>query len=301
MRGLKILLTGLIVAAVSMPAVQAQERRTGPQGPQGPRDERVQVPRAGRVSMIGVRLSDVSADQVKTYKLSKAEGAVVEAVNSNSPAATAGLREKDVIVDFDGERVRSASHLARLVTETPAGRDVAMGVMRDGRKTTLHIKPEAGNGSVFDPTFSGMFDPEQIRIFGEQAGRAAREMGRNIPEMMEGLRDGMGNRGRLGVSIQDVTPDLAEYFGVKSGVLVASVTPDSAGAKAGLKAGDVITAVDNQPVTSPSELVRALPTGTGTHDVALKVVRDKKELTVKATLEPPVSRNRPAPTRRQPA
>src|SRR5882762_9253340 len=98
----------LTVAAVSVPAVQAQTRRN-PQVEQ--RTEQVQLPRAGRVSMIGVRLSEVTADQVKTYKLSKAEGAVVESVNPKSPAATAGLHEKDVIVEFDGEHVRSASHL----------------------------------------------------------------------------------------------------------------------------------------------------------------------------------------------
>jgi S1-C subfamily serine protease len=292
MRVLTILLTGLTVAAVSVPAVQAQtEQRT----------ERVQMPRAGR-SSIGVRLSDVAADQVKTYKLSKAEGAVVEAVNPNSPAATAGFHEKDVIVEFDGEHVRSASHLTRLVAETPVGRDVAVIVMRDGRRTNLHLTTEAGNAnSWFDPTLGGMIDRDQMRDAAEQAGRAAREMGRNIPDMMEGMRNGMSNRGRLGVSVQDVTPELAEYFGVKSGVLVASVSADSAAAKAGLKAGDVITAVDGKAVSTPAELVKALPTGDGPHDVNLTFVRDKHERSVKATLEPAAPRDRSTPRRGQPA
>lgn len=292
MRVLTILLTGLTVAAVSVPAVQAQtEQRT----------ERVQMPRAGR-SSIGVRLSDVAADQVKTYKLSKAEGAVVEAVNPNSPAATAGFHEKDVIVEFDGEHVRSASHLTRLVAETPVGRDVAVIVMRDGRRTNLHLTTEAGNAnSWFDPTLGGRIDRDQMRDAAEQAGRAAREMGRNIPDMMEGMRNGMSNRGRLGVSVQEVTPELAEYFGVKSGVLVASVSADSAAAKAGLKAGDVITAVDGKAVSTPAELVKALPTGDGPHDVNLTFVRDKHERSVKATLEPAAPRDRSTPRRGQPA
>lgn len=293
MRVLTILLTGLTVAAVSVPAVQAQtEQRT----------ERVQMPRTGHSSMIGVRLSDVAADQVKTYKLSKAEGAVVEAVNPNSPAATAGFHEKDVVVEFDGEHVRSASHLTRLVAETPVGRDVAVIVMRDGRRTNLHLKTEAGAAnSWFDPTLGGMIDRDQMRDAAEQAGRAAREMGRNIPDMMEGMRNGISNRGRLGVSVQEVTPELAEYFGLKSGVLVASVRPDSAAAKAGLKAGDVITAVDGKAVSTPAELVNALPMGDGTHDVNLTFVRDKHERSVKATLEPAAPRDRSTPRRGQPA
>ena len=292
MRVLTILLTGLTVAAVSVPAVQAQtEQRT----------ERVQTLRAGR-SSIGVRLSDVAANQVKTYKLSKAEGAVVEEVNPASPAATAGFHEKDVILEFDGEHVRSASHLTRLVAETPVGRDVAVIVMRDGRRTNLHLTTEAGNASGwFDPTLGGMIDRDQMRNAAEQAGRAAREMGRNIPDMMEGMRNGMSNRGRLGVSVQEVTPELADYFGLKSGVLVASVRPDSAAAKAGLKAGDVITAVDGKAVTTPDELVKALPTGDGPHDVNLTFVRDKHERSVKATLDPAAPRDWNTPRRGQPA
>lgn len=290
MRSLKDLMTGVAVAAVAiagLPAVQAQGRRA----PQPERSERVQMPRAGAVSMIGVRLSDVTADNMKTLKVSKLEGAVVESVNPNSPAATAGLREKDVIVQFDAERVRSASHLTRLVAETPAGREVTLSVMRDGRRTDLRIKPEAGT-IWFDPRFGGMIDvdQDQWREYAEQAGRAAREMQRNLPDMMEGMRGGMASRGRLGATVQDMSPDLAEYFGVKSGVLVASVAPDSAAVKAGLKAGDVITAVDGKTVTSPAELLRALPTGDGSLDVNLTVVRDKKELTLKATLTPPARR-----------
>ena len=297
MSNLRVLLTILAVSAISMPTLQAQTRQ-GPQAGSGNRDA-AQVPRPRAVSMIGVRLSDVAADQVKTLKLSKAEGAVVEAVNPNSPAATTGLQEKDVIVEFDGERVRSASHLSRLVIETPVGREVALIVIRDGRRTSLQIKPEA-NDNWFDPRFGGMIDQDRIREFADRAGQAARDMSRNIPEMMDSMRDGMFDRGgRLGVTVQEVTPDLAEYFGVKAGVLVASVTPGSAAAKAGLKAGDVITAVDGTAVGSPAELVRALPTG-ASHDANLTVVRDKKERTVKATMDP-VSRDRNPNRRGTPA
>jgi serine protease Do len=276
------LMIALMAVAVAGPAATAQERR-----PPDSQSGRVQMPRVGAVSMIGVRLGDVTAENMKTLKLSKAEGAVVESVNPNSPAATAELRERDVIVLFDGERVRSATHLTRLVSETPAGREVALTVVRDGRRTDLKITPQAGRG-WFDPRFGGMvdIDQEQLREYAEQAGRAAREMSRNFPEMMEGMRGGVANRGRLGATVQEVTPDLAEYFGVKSGVLVASVVQGSAAAAAGLKAGDVITAVDGKAIATPSELIRALPTDEGSHDVTLTVVRDKKELTLKATLQP---------------
>jgi serine protease Do len=142
-----------------------------------------------------------------------------------------------------------------------------------------------------------MIDPEQMR---EAAEQAAREIGRNLPDMMGGMRDGMPNRGRLGVSIYDVTPELGDSLGVKSGVLIASVTPNSAAAKAGLKAGDVITAVNGKSIGSAAELVAALPTGDGSHEVTLTFVREKQERSVKATIEQ-ASPARPAPRRGQPA
>jgi serine protease Do len=280
MRGIRTLFVMLSIAAMAVPAMHAQSRRPDP-APQGA------VPRLGGMagSVIGIRLADVTPDDVKSLKLSRAEGAMVESVSPNSPASTAGIRAKDVIVEFDGEHVRGARHLTRLVTETPAGREVSLMVMRDGRKTELHVKPEADNR--FGAQFGGMIDPEQMRSLGEEAGRVAREMSRNLPDMI-----GMANRGRLGVSVQELSPELAAYFGVKSGVLVAGVEKNSAAEKAGLKAGDVITSVDGHGVATPAELIRALPIGDGSHDVNLDVMREKKELKLKATVEPASQRTR---------
>jgi serine protease Do len=283
MRGIRTLLVMLSIAALAVPAMHAQSRRPAPAPPQGT----VQMPRLGGMSgsMIGIRLADVSADDVKSLKLSKAEGALVESVSPNSPASTAGIRAQDVIVEFDGEHVRSARHLTRLVAETPAGREVSVMVMRDGRKTELHVKPEADNR--FGAQFGGIVDPEQMRNLGEQVGRAARDMSRNLPDMA-----GLANRGRLGVSVQELSSELAAYFGVKSGVLVAGVEKDSPAEKAGLKAGDVITSVNGHSVTTPAELIGALPSGDGSHDVNLDVMREKKELKLKATVEPASQRTR---------
>src|SRR5687768_15504656 len=150
------------------------------------------------------------------------------------------MRENDVIILFDGERVRSAGHLARLVHETPAGREVPLSVMRDGRRTDLRIKPEAG-GTWFDPRFGDTLDV-----------------------LVQGVRDGVDtsrSRTRLGVNVQSLRDDLPGYFGVESGVLVTSVRPDTPAAKAGLRTGDVITAVNGKPVSSTRDLISLLPDG----------------------------------------
>jgi serine protease Do len=273
MRIIQAVVLSLSFVAVAVPAV-AQDRSA----PSDRRTDQVQMPRPGTVSFIGVRLADVSADDVKPLKLTKAEGAVVESINPNSPASTAGLRVKDVIVEFDGERVRSARHLTRLVAETPAGREVVMSVMRDGRKTDLHIKPE--ENSWFNPRMSDMMNTEEMRQLGQEIGRQAHDMSRNLPDLMAGA----GFRGRLGVSAQELSPELAEYFGVKSGVLVASVQKESPADKAGLRAGDVITAVDGHAVTTSAELIHEIATNGDSHEVTLTVTRDKNEMKLKAVL-----------------
>lgn len=247
-------LLGIALAAISVPVAHAQGRDSDRP------DSNIQLSHMGRVSMIGVRLDDVTAENMGTYKLTRPEGAIVAAVNPNSPAATAGLREKDLVTMFDGERVRSAAHLTRLVQETPAGREVVVQVLRSGQRMDVRLKPEAGR-PWFDPRFGEVLDV-----------------------VRQGVGEGTFARGRsrLGVNVQAVDGQLAEHFGVQQGLMVTSVRPDTPGAKAGLEAGDVITAVDGKPVALVHQLVAALPEGGSAKEISLTVVREKKELTLRA-------------------
>ena len=105
----------------------------------------------------------------------------------------------------------------------------------------------------------------------------------------------LGRRGRLGVSAEAVSGQLAAYFGVESGVLVRQVDEDSAAAKAGVKAGDVITAVNGKPVKDAGDLRRQIADATETTRTPtrkrsrLSVTRDKKPITLKATIEDPAA------------
>jgi S1-C subfamily serine protease len=216
----------------------------------------------------------------------------------------------DVVVQFDGEQVRSASQFTRLVRETPVGRTVKMSVMRGGARVEVTATTEA-QAAQFSWSGEGpgaerlKADAERLR---SEIERSVRERQRSLPEgnyqfrvqprvapgpladrfMWYGEGGPMGmlmSRGRLGVTIQDLTPELAEYFGVKDGVLVSSVEKDSAAAKAGIKAGDVITSVDGTAIADGSGLVEQLRSKEG--DVSIGLSRDKKAMTLKATLEKP--------------
>lgn len=230
---------------------------------------------------LGVTVRDVERADVEREKLPGAWGAVVEEVRGGSPAERGGLKAGDVIVEFDGERVRSARQFARLVQEAADGRAVPVVVVRAGQRMTLQVTPEAGEW------------PPVVERLERELDRIGREFRLRIRPELEWFRWSWpepfaapaAQPRRLGVVVQDLSPQLADYFGVNEGVLVTSVTPGSPAERAGVKAGDVITAVDGVSVARVADLQRQLLRQPGGREVSLTLVRDRKSLTVKATLD----------------
>lgn len=239
----------------------------------------------GRGAQLGVIVSDV--DMKATTG-----GVKIDDVNPDSPAEKAGIKAGDVVVEFDGEKVRSARQFTRLVQETPEGRSVTIALLRDGKRQTVNATPETGR-------VTWNFGPEVDRAMRE-AERGMREFRFDaVPEFRFDDRDARRfeyrlperampfmrqPRGRLGVSVQSITPELAEFFGAKNGgALVSSVTPDSAASKAGVKAGDVIVSINGRAVADSDELIREIEDITG--DATIVVLRDKKQVTLKATIQ----------------
>lgn len=253
-----------------------------------PEPQKVQIWSGG--GRLGVTARDVSDDDVKTHKLGSAQGVVIEDVRSESAAEKAGFRAGDVVLDFDGERVRSLRQFTRLVQETAAGRSVSATVMRDGQKTTLKVQPSEGDA------FNAIRSFDLLRDFGGDRwiappARPARPPTPPAPPrpptpLLRDFDSLLFRSGTtLGIGISDLTPQLAEYFGTKDGVLVTSVTDNSAAAKAGVKAGDVITAVNGTSVDGPSEVRRELQRLEAGAEFALTVVREKKTITLKGKTE----------------
>lgn len=255
---------------------------------------------AGTGSWIGVSVRDVVADDVSKMKLQGPAGVVVEEITGESPAETAGLKAGDVIVEFDGERVRSTRQFTRLVQETPSGRKVQASVVREGQRVPLSIEPQAfGKGQYFDgefPPFAKNWFMPPVPPAPPAPAAPPAAPAPPVPPAFRGFFDfdeliGRGS-GRLGVSVSDLQPQLADYFGVKDGVLVTSVTSDSPASKAGLKAGDVITTLNGSSVSSPSDLrTRASRLRDG-EEFSIGVTRDKKSLTLKGKAEEVVPRHR---------
>jgi len=241
-----------------------------PEPPEPPDSTQFFVLNDGSVHL-GVTLGDVSAQKAQELKLPAVAGALVNSVQKNSAAARAGLESGDAIIEFDGIRVRSSAELRRLIRETPADRTVAIKIVRQGKTSVLSAKLEASRGQF---NYNYNFQGPDLRMPPIELPDLP-----NLPG---------GHRATLGISADDLTPQLAGYFGVNegAGVLVSEVTKGGAADKAGLKAGDVIVQVDGKPVSRVEELRDALNDNfTGdTRKVSLTIVRDHHEQTVSAEL-----------------
>ena len=234
---------------------------------------------------IGVTIRDVTTDDASKARISPPAGVYVDSVREGSPAAKAGFQAGDIVVDFDGERVRSASHFTRLVQESVLDRQVPAVVVRGTSKQTLNVVPDASGASSF-------------LLRGDRPALALRQNNGDLRFNLEPdiLRRALPVTGAtLGVNVTPLSDQLASHFGVKEGVLVSAVNSGSPAASAGVRAGDVITAINGQSVTSAAEITRALRDSRN-ETVEISVTRDKKSQTLKATVPsrttPPVRSGR---------
>lgn len=252
----------VLACLMALPAVQAQSRALS----------NVMVLNADG-AFLGIQMKDVTAADVSKHKLSSERGAIVSSVIQGSPAETANLQEGDVILEFGGFAVWSSSQMSRLVRETPAGRKVDMVISRDGKRMNLNATLENRDTRS---------EERRIEIAPDVWSRPdQRSFQFRLPDIPDRPgRDLSPQKARLGVTIQPLGDQLGEFLGVpgKKGVLVASVMDGSPSAGK-LKSGDVITSVDGKPVDDPDELARLIQAKSG-GDVNLKVVRDKKEISV---------------------
>ena len=193
-------------------------------------------------------------------------GVLVRSVETNSPADRAGLKANDVILQYNKEEVVGVRQLTRLVGETPVGRTVDVTVRRDNREQTFKVTAEKAPFSI-----GGLhIRTPDVAVFRDQLRDATQHI--EFAPFVTTV-----TMSQAGIRADSLTPQLREFFGVKSGegVLVASVEENSAAGRAGLKAGDVITSVDGRIISAPNDLNREMRSRNTAF--TLKVVRDKKE------------------------
>jgi membrane-associated protease RseP (regulator of RpoE activity) len=230
---------------------------------------------------LGVYTEEISKENMGQYGLRDTRGVGVTEIVKESPAEKAGLKKNDVIVRFDNEVVSSVRKLNRLVSEVAPDHKVTLAISRGGSEQELSVL--IGKRPGYSDTLRKSTIPHfpGVEPF---PGFPGIETAPGTEGQADKLIFALGNNRRIGVATTQLTRQLADYFGVADGkgVLVTSVTEGSPAAKAGIKAGDVITSVDGEKVEGSGDLSRAINKQKD-GDVTLTIMRDKSPRTIKVT------------------
>lgn len=222
----------------------------------------------GAGSYLGIDIRDITPDRVNALKLKEERGVEIVALDQDAPAAKAGLKEHDVILEYNGSKVEGQEQLRRLIRETPAGRTVALSVSRDGNPTTVNV--QVGDRSKLAQGWQKT--NHNLMVMPSMP---------NFPEIDFGNLDihGFSSSYSMGLQMEGLNEQLGKFFGVEGGkgLLVRSVEKGSAAEKAGVKAGDVIVRIDNDKIANRADLRRALNAHSKGGKVTLGIIRDKHE------------------------
>ena len=246
----------------------------------------------GGGSFLGVYAEDINKENMARYGMRDARGVGITQVIKDSPAEKAGLKKDDVIVRFEGDSVTSVRKLNRLVSEVAPDQTVKLGISRSGGEQEVAVTIAKRNQSFNAGDWQGLQGLKGLdKIEGlDHLKELERDMppGANVWKWEGPGKDGMifafGSHRRIGVSTTQLTKQLAEFFGIgdSKGVLVTSVMDDSPAAKAGLKAGDVITAIDGEKVEDAGDLAQGINKKKD-GDVTLTVIRNKNQRSITVT------------------
>jgi serine protease Do len=216
-----------------------------------------QLVKSGRVTRgyLGVTLGEITPAIAQAVGYDGKQGVLVnDLARNDSPAAKAGLRSGDVIVEFDGKTVTSPKQLTEMVVDTPVGKTVPVKYVRDGRVLSATI------------------------MLGERPQANAPDREENFEE--EGSF-------KLGITTQNVTPEIAREQKLKigTGVIIRNVQPGSPAAEAGLQAGDVIHRINRIPVQNSRDLAEAMRVLKNQREVVIQVENQGQLRFVTVTIE----------------
>ena len=230
-------------------------------------------------SYLGVDTRDITPDRVSALHLKDEAGVEVTMVDQDAPAGKAGLKEHDVILTVNQQKVESVEQLRRLIREIPAGRSVSLEISRDGRPMAIKAQLAERN-KMMGSNREWNFDVPPVNI------PAINIPAINIPQV--GPIVVYTSPVRSGLMIENLTPQLGLYFGVKDGkgVLVRSVDKGCRAEQAGFRAGDVIVKVNGSAVNDCTDFSRVVRERKESK-AAVTIMRDRKEQNLTLTLPDP--------------
>jgi serine protease Do len=265
---------GLVCLSLAMAVLPAIAQTSAPQHPRS-----TELRRPANRGYLGVGVVELTDERVQALKLKDNQGVEVKRVEDNSPAAKAGLKINDVILEVSGKSIDGLETFLGTIGETQPGTKINLTVWRDGAKKTLAATLDSRPDNFF---YFGGPEPPNAPL----PPMPPAPFGNGFPGLP-------ADSPKVGFEGEPVYGQLADFFGVKEGVLVRSVNADTPASRAGLKAGDVVTKVNGTPVTSPREITGLVRTR-NKKELSFTVVRNKKEMTLKVEVAQSQDRQPPA-------
>jgi serine protease Do len=225
---------------------------------------------------LGVGVREIDAERAKILKLREEYGVEITRVEEESPASKAGLKVGDAVMEYNGQRVEGTEQFVRFVRETPVGRTAKLLVIRNGGSLTL---PATIGSRKNKPMVLAPFEGSEWKM----DMPAPELMMPDIPKAMMSWRSPI-----FGIEAESLgNSQLADFFGVKEGVLVRSVMKGSAAEKAGVRAGDVLLKVDDSKVLAPRDVTAAYRSArtAGKKSIVVALLREKRESSITVELE----------------
>ncbi|MFQ6077969.1 MAG: DegQ family serine endoprotease [Thermodesulfobacteriota bacterium] len=203
-----------------------------------------QLKEKGRVTRgwLGVGIQSVTSQLAESFGLKEKKGALVSQVFKDGPAEKAGIKQGDIILEFDGKEIGNFGDLPRIVASTPVGKTVTIKVFRNGQIISLQAA---------------------------------------VAEMEEKIEVAKApSKKPLGITVQNITPEIARSLGLEGelGVVVTGVEPGSPAAKAGIRRGDVIHEVNRRPIKDAEDFGQAIETAGDQENILFLIRRGESNL-----------------------
>ena len=226
-------------------------------------------------SYMGIDMQEITRDRMAALKLKEERGAEITMVDHDAPAGHAGLREHDVILEFNGTKIQGTEELRRLIHETPPGRTVQLLISRDGQPVNISL--QLADKKEYFARNPKKLEGHEIPPIPPMPPMPV------IPPVEVNIRTSSG----YGLVVDSLTAQLGEYFGVKNGegVLVRSVEEGTPAKAAGCRAGDVIVRVNNQKIADRSDW-RSAVHANRSGKLTLGIVRDRREQSITINIPP---------------
>lgn len=234
------------------------------------------VLRSSAQGYLGVLVGDVDADTAAKLRLKETKGAIVTLIDHDAPAAQAGVRVNDVVIEINGQSIEGSEQFTRILREVPAGRTITIVLSRDGAQQTLKVEladRKKMEHDVWNKLDSGADSGSSAPAMGILPGGSGDvpSAGFHMPFF--------GSTLNVGALVEPLTTQMAEYLGIQSGLMVKQVARKGEADTAGLKAFDIILKVGSETIATTADWDRTLRANQN-KSVQITILRDRKQQTL---------------------